>query len=63
MHIDAEFLLNQLRQLTRPDWLAWRQLCDEKRQHLALNFVRPCGPRLCGTRPAMPASSKSALAW
>ena len=39
MHIDAEFLLNQLRQFTRPDWLAGRELCDEKRQHLALNLV------------------------
>ena len=40
MHIDAEFLLNQLRQFTRSDWLAWRQLCDEKRPHLALDLVR-----------------------
>jgi hypothetical protein len=31
MDIDAEFFLNQLRQFTRADWLAWRQLCDEKR--------------------------------
>jgi len=39
MHIDAEFLLNQLRQFTRPDWFARRELCDEKREHVALNFV------------------------
>ena len=40
MHIDAEFLVNQLRQFARPDWLSRRELCDEKRQHLALNLVR-----------------------
>jgi len=39
MHIDAEFLLNQFRQFTRPDWLAGRELCDEKRPHVALDLV------------------------
>src|ERR1700744_5242327 len=46
MDIDAEFFLNQLRQFTRADWLAWRQLCDEKRQHLALNLVWAVWPSL-----------------
>src|SRR5208282_2373018 len=39
MHINAEFHLNQLRQFTRPDWLARRELRDEKRQHVALNLM------------------------
>src|SRR5271165_1148337 len=51
MHIEAEFLQQQLRQIVRPDRLAGRKLCSEKSQHVVLNLVRTAGAPLLGYQP------------
>jgi len=63
MHINAKFLLDQLRQVARPDRLARRKLCSEKGQLFGLDLVWTAGASLLGHQPRNAASSKSALAW
>ena len=63
MHIEAELLLDQFRQLARPDWLARNKLRLRNASTSPWILCGPRGPRFLGTSPAMPASSKFALAW
>src|SRR5579864_8708764 len=51
MHIEAELLLDQSRQLACPDRFARNELCPEKRQYLGLDLVRTARAALLWHQP------------